>query len=99
MSNLRGEKVERLQSDRVDCYSSIDISILSKLLSKCPQWSLGNLHLYSTSQMTASNWYELADASRTGKIDKVRVSKRHIQQGRRENVEAVKEITEKWTEI
>ena len=98
MSKVRGDTDDRLHSERVVCWSSSDLSILCKLLANCRQWSLGELHLggYSPWKMSSDNWSQLAAVAGKGKIDKVWVRKWNIQQGRSEDVEALKRISQQW---
>ena len=98
MSKVRGETDDRLHSEEVWCRSSSDVSNLCQFLANFRQWSLGKLCLGYSYWMTSDNWLQLAAVAGKGKIDKVRVSKWYIQQGRSEDVEAVKRITQEWEE-
>ena len=99
MSKVRGETDDRLHSEKVVCRSSSDLSILCQILANFHQWNLGKLHLGHYNWMTSDNWSQLAAVAGKGKIDKVRVTKRNIQQGMSEDVEDVKRITQKWDEL
>ena len=102
MSKVRGETDDRLHSEKVVCRTSDAVSLLCKMLHNCSQWNLGELQLdyYSLNwKMTRKHWSELAAVATKGRIDKVRVWKMDIQEGRREDVEAVKKITQRWCEL
>ena len=94
MSKVKGERGDQLHSEEVVCWSNSALSILCTLLATCRQWSLGQLHLDYYSY--AKSWSDLAAVAGKGKIDKVRVNKMDVQRGRREDVEAVKRITQEW---
>ena len=49
--------------------------------------------------MTSDKWSQLAVLASKGKIGKVLVYKRDIEQGKSEDVEAFKRITQKWVEL
>ena len=100
MSKVEGERGDRLNSEEVRCYSNSDLSILCHILGNCRQWSLGMLYLcYYPETISANSWSTLAAVAGRGKIDKVRVWKWDVQQGKSEDVDAVKRITQKWVEL